>query len=123
LKAKNIKDVHADVDDGIVTLTGSVKLESVRTGLEYTIRHLPNVAGVHNQVVLDPPPINDKTLFGRLSVNLRNAGFDAIRIRAHNGAVTLIGIVRTQRDRNSVIRIAWDTGGVREVFSRLSVAY
>jgi len=29
------KEVHAQVEDGIVTLTGTVRLESSRTGVEY----------------------------------------------------------------------------------------
>lgn len=95
LASETYRNVHAEVEDGIVTLKGTVKLESLRAGLEYKIRHLTNVAGVHNEVLLDPPPVEDKVLFGRVSNKLRDAGFEHIRVRTHYGAVTLIGIVRT----------------------------
>jgi osmotically-inducible protein OsmY len=123
LENEKYKNVHAEVEDGIITLTGTVGLESMRAELEFKVRHLRNVTGVHNEVLLDPPPIEDKVLFGRLANKLRDAGFDQIRIKAHHGAVTLIGTVRTQRERALVVRIAWETDGVREVFSQLSVAY
>ena len=116
------KNIHADVEDGIVTLTGTVELESVRSGLEYRIRHVRHVAGVRNEVLLAPPPLDDKILFGRLAGSLRDAGFDYVRVKVHNGAVTLIGVVRTQRDRIFIIRTVWATDGVREVFPQLSVA-
>jgi osmotically-inducible protein OsmY len=121
LQANSYKNAHADVDDGIVTLSGTVKLESARSGLEYKVRHLPHVAGVRNEILLDPPPRDDKALLGQLSRNLRDGGFDHISIRVHNGAVTLIGTVRSQRERNWILQAAWATDGVREVFPQLSV--
>ncbi len=123
LESDKYRNVTAEVEDGIVTLKGAVELESLRAGLEYKIRHLPNVAGVRNQVLLDPPPVDDKVLFGRISSRLRAAGFEHLRVRTHNGAVTLIGIVRTQRERSLILQATWETDGVREVFSQLSVAY
>jgi osmotically-inducible protein OsmY len=123
LASETYRNVHAEVEDGIVTLHGTVKLESLRAGLEYKIRHLANVAGVHNEVLLDPPPVEDKVLFGRVSNKLRDAGFENIRVRTHNGAVTLVGIARTQRERSLILQATWATDGVREVFSQLSLAY
>ena len=123
LEDRSCKNVHAAVEDGIVTLSGTVTLESVRAALEYRVRHLHNVAGVRNQVLLDPPPVDDKTLLGELSRKLSEAGFETIQIKAHNGAVTLIGTVRTPHERYSVIETAWATDGVREVYPHLSVAY
>lgn len=123
LESEKYKSVHAKVEDGMVTLTGTVQLESLRADLEYKIRHLPNVAGVYNEVLLDPPPVEDKVLFGRISKKLRDAGLEHIRIKVHSGAVTLIGVVRTQREQSLVIQAAWETDGVREVYSQLSVAY
>jgi osmotically-inducible protein OsmY len=123
LESEKYRNVHAEVEDGIVVLKGTVQLESLRAGLEYKIRHLPNVAGVHNEILLDPPPIEDKVLFARVSNKLRDAGFEHVRIRAHNGIVTLIGIVRTQREQSLILQATWETDGVREVLSQLSVAY
>ncbi len=116
------KDVHADVEDGIVTLAGTVELESSRSDIEYKIRRLRHVAGVRNQVVLYPPAPDDQVLFRRLYTRLQEAGYEDIKIKVHNGAVVLTGVVRTQRDRNWAIQLAWLTDGVKEVDPQLSVA-
>ena len=116
------KNVHVAVDDGIVTLTGTVELESSRAELEYKVRHLAHVARVRNQVTLFPPAVPDHALSGRLSTNLRDAGYENVKIKVHNGAVVLTGVVRTERDRERVIQVAWATDGVKEVQPQLSVA-
>src|SRR5438477_9670860 len=43
------KNVHATVEDNIVTLTGTVKLYIDKTDAERHIRHIDHVAGVRNQ--------------------------------------------------------------------------
>lgn len=116
------KNVHVEVDDGIVTLTGTVELESSRADLEYRVRHLSHVARVRNQITLFPPPPPDQVLLGRLSTNLRDAGFENVKIKVHNGGVVLMGIVRTEQDRERVIQVARSTDGVKEVQTQLSVA-
>jgi osmotically-inducible protein OsmY len=123
LQDNNYKNVHAEIEDGVVTLSGTVKLESLRAGLEYKVRHLWNVAQVRNEILLDPPPMADKVLVGQLSRKLREAGFETVQIKAHNGAVTLLGTVRTQRERDRIIQTVWSTDGVREVSLQISLAY
>ncbi len=119
---KEYKNIHADVEDGVVTLTGTVELESSRSEIENSIRHVPHVKGVRNQVVLFPPPVLDQVLLHRLLASLKEAGYEDLKIKAHNGAVVLTGTVRTAQDRNRAIQLAWQTDGVREVQAQLSVA-
>jgi len=116
------KDVHAEVEDGIVTLTGKVELESSRSALKNKIRHIAHVAGVRNQIALFPPPVADEVLLHRLSATLRDAGYGDVKIAVHNGAVVVTGIVRTEKDRNWATQLVWQTDGVREVQAELSVA-
>jgi osmotically-inducible protein OsmY len=115
------KNVHADVEDSIVTLTGTVKLESTRLALEDRVRHLANVGGVRNQVVLDPPVALDQVLFTRLNARLIDAGYEHIGLKVHNGEVILTGAVRTQQERSDVLQIVWATEGVREVQAQLTI--
>jgi osmotically-inducible protein OsmY len=115
------KNVKAVVDDGVVTLTGNVELDSERRTVVTRIRRLPHVEGVDNQIVLSPPAPLDDVLYSRINSRLRNAGYDQVTVHVHEGSVILQGGVRTERDRHSVVQLAWATDGVKEVEAKLSV--
>lgn len=115
------KNVKAVVDDGVVTLTGSVELDSERLTVVARVRRIPHVEEVENQILLAPPAPLDNVLYGRVSRRLRDAGYDQVSVHVHEGAVILQGNVRTERDRHSVVQLAWSTKGVKEVEAKLSV--
>lgn len=116
------KNVKADVDDATVTLTGNVELDSTRRFLVQRARRIAHVNGVQNELVLDPPAMEDKTLYGHVQQQLEDAGFKTLTIKAHEGAVTLSGVVRTEKDRERALQTVRATPGVKEVESRLTVA-
>jgi hyperosmotically inducible periplasmic protein len=121
LSDKDYKDVSVQVEDGIVTLTGSVALDSTRRNLAVQIGHLSHVAGVDNQVVLSPPAPPDQILYGRVMSRLQEAGYGDLTAQVHEGAVVLKGYVRTQRDWSWAREIVMLTPGVKEVETRLSI--
>lgn len=45
--------VTADVVDGVVTLRGSVQLPYQRASAEATVRRVPGVTGVRNDIAID----------------------------------------------------------------------
>jgi osmotically-inducible protein OsmY len=121
LSDKDYKDVSVQVEDGIVTLTGSVALNSTRLNLAVQIGHIPHVAGVDNEIVLSPPAPPDHILYGRVMSRLQEAGYGDVTAQVHNGAVVLKGYVRTQRDWSWAREIVMLTPGVKEVETRLSI--
>jgi osmotically-inducible protein OsmY len=121
LNDKDCKDVQAEVDDGIVVLTGSVVLDSTRRNIAVQVRHIPHVAGVENQLVLSPAAPPDNILYGRVMARLQDAGYEGVTAQVHEGAVILRGNVRTQRDWNSAKQIVILTPGVKEVEARLTI--
>lgn len=121
LSDKDCKDVQAEVDDGMVVLTGSVVLDSTRRNLAVQVRHIPYVAGVENQLVLSPPAPPDNILYGRVMARLQDAGYEGVTAQVHEVAVILRGNVRTQRDWNSAKQIVILTPGVKEVEARLTI--
>jgi len=121
LSDKDYKDVSVQVEDGIVTLSGSVVLDSTRRYLGVQIRHIPHVAGVENQIVLSPPAPPDNILYGRVMSRLRESGYGDLTAQVHEGAVILKGYVRTQRDWAWAREIVMLTPGVKEVEARLSI--
>jgi osmotically-inducible protein OsmY len=118
----NYKNVKSEVSDSVVTLTGSVELPSTRRHLVASIRRIQHVSRVDNDVVLDPPAESDQAVIGRLQQRLEDAGLKGITCRVREGAVTLEGIVRNNRDRERTVRLVKETPGVKEVSSKLTVA-
>lgn len=116
------KNVTVEVEDGIVTLGGSVEVDSTRRNLAVRIRHIDHVGGVENQLVLSPPAPPDNILYGEVQRRLLDAGYNDITIQVHEGAVVLKGIVRTQKDWNAARQIVSLTPGVKEVKASLTIA-
>ena len=121
LSDKDYKDVSVQVEDGIVTLTGSVVLDSTRRNLAAQIRHIPRIAGVDNQIVLSPPAPPDNILYGRVMSRLQESGYGDLTAHVHEGTVILKGYVRTQKDWAWAKEIVLLTPGVKEVEARLSI--
>lgn len=116
------KKVKAEVEDSVVTLTGSVELDSTRRTLVDRVRKIAHVEAVENHLVLDPPAVPDQELYGRVQRNLADAGFDTLKLRVHEGAVTIEGMVADQMQRQRVIELVRRTEGVKEVDARVSFA-
>ena len=121
LSDEDYKNVSVQVEDGIVTLTGSVALDSTRRNLAVQIGHISHVAGVDNELVLSPPAPPDNILYGRVMSRLQEAGYGDVTAQVHEGAVILKGYVRTQRDWAWAKEIVRLTPGVKEVEARLSI--
>ena len=62
------KNVKAVVDDGVVTLTGSVELDSERLTVIARVRRIPHVEDVENEILLSPPAPIDNVLYARISL-------------------------------------------------------
>lgn len=120
--SKDYKNVKAEVEDSIVTLSGDVELHSVRRGLITRVHHIAHVAGVENQIVLAPPAVPDNILSGRVQTQLQDAGYGTLSIQVREGGVTLHGTVRNRHDWDAVRQLVSATPGVKEVEVRLSIA-
>jgi osmotically-inducible protein OsmY len=121
LTDSDYKNVSVQVEDGIVTLTGSVVLDSTRRTLAVQVAHISHVAGVDNHVVLLPPAPPDNILYGRVMSRLQESGYGDVTAQVHEGAVILKGYVRTQRDWSWAKEVVMLTPGVKEVEARLSI--
>src|SRR6476469_2420854 len=117
-----LRNVKSAVDDNVVTLTGSVELDSTRENLSNQVKHIKHVHSVRNELVLDPPAPPDQTLYGRVRQTLADIRLESITFKVHEGAVTLSGIVRNQKERQRAIEMVRTTEGVKEVLSHLTVA-
>jgi osmotically-inducible protein OsmY len=116
--------VQATVDDGWVTLTGSVTWDFQRNAAADAIDHLSGVIGVTNKIVITPsvkPNVIKDAIERALK---RNAEIDAehITVSAEGGDVTLTGQIGTWGQREEAMAAAWNAPGVTSVDNKLVVS-
>lgn len=120
-KNREYTGVTARVEDGIVTLEGTVALYTQRLELERRAKGIRHVAGVLNLVRLEPPAVSDDVLLSRLAERIDETRFPGITYQVHEGWVTVSGKVRDYQTLTALLFIVWETPGVREVDDRVDV--
>lgn len=122
-----LRGVQAAVEDGIVTLTGTVasypdKLEAAKKA------KADHVAGVRNLIEVSAPSIADADLQAKLSKSLAydraewGNVFNVLTLAVKDGVATVGGEVRTPADKDSALATVAHTKGVRDVIDNLKVA-
>jgi osmotically-inducible protein OsmY len=115
--------IKVKVDDGWVTLEGSVNWNYQRVRAEKAVGYLAGVRGVSNQITVTSRPM-PSDLRERIRKALeRQAGreTDRLSITVEEGTVTLKGSVDSWADREDVERAVWDASGVTKVNNKLKV--
>lgn len=113
--------IQFDVDDTIVTLQGTVELESQREALIRQVKALPEVAAIKANIVLYPPAPADDVLYPRVLHRLESLHISKLQISVHEGLVTIAGSVRNEHDQQRILAIAQGTDGVKEIVSQLRI--
>ncbi len=127
-KQEKFRSVTAQVDDGIVTITGEVPLYIDKLNAEKRVRKVKNVDGVRNHVQVGGPAVADQDVQENLANKLRydrvgyGIVFNNLAVGVNNGAVTVTGNVRDYADRDSAIAIVSTTAGVKDVVDEINVA-
>jgi hyperosmotically inducible protein len=114
------------VQDGWITLSGSVDWHYERTAAEDDVRKLTGVQGVTNNIVINNPNVDTSSIRSKIESALkRHAEIQAkaIRVTVQNGnKVVLEGSVFTWDERRAVQNAAWSTPGVAAVDDRLMIS-
>lgn len=112
------------VDQGHVTLTGSVDWAYERQAAVDAVLKIAGVLSVDNQVTLTPPHASAAEIQrGIARAFARNAELpdDQIVVEAEEGRVTLRGTVEFWSERNLAEEIAWKSPGVTSVANHIEV--
>jgi osmotically-inducible protein OsmY len=118
------KHVQATVENGWVTLTGTVTWGFQRNSAEDCVRYLPGVKGVSNNITLTPSAQPTAIKNAIEKALKRDAEIDAenIDVSADGGKVTLAGTVSSFNEREEAETTAWRAPGVTSVENKLAVS-
>src|ERR1700733_1753604 len=116
--------VKVVVNDGWVTLDGTVDWQFQRDAADRCVRYLRGVVGVTNEISIKP---SAKWIDVKIKIEdafRRNADLDARRISVvtSDGRVTLTGTVRTWSERDAAVSSAWAAPGVTRVEDDLVIS-
>jgi osmotically-inducible protein OsmY len=117
-------NVKVVVNDGWVTLDGTVDWQFQRDAADRCVRYLRGVVDVTNEISIKP---SAKWIDVKIKIEdafRRNADLDARRISVvtSDGRVTLTGTVRTWSERDAAVSSAWAAPGVTRVEDDLVIS-
>jgi hyperosmotically inducible protein len=126
-KKNQFRDVKSSVEDGIVTLTGTVDLYQRKLDAAKLARKTANVAGVRNLIAVAGPNVPDAQLEQKLATKLRyvrvgyDNTFDYFALGVKDGVVTVEGADRTGVGRDEALADIANMPGVKDVVANISV--
>ncbi|MGA8765316.1 MAG: BON domain-containing protein [Candidatus Sulfotelmatobacter sp.] len=124
---RQFSDVKSSVEDGIVTLTGTVDLYQRKLDAAKLARKTAKTAGVRNLITVAGPNVPDAQLEKKLATKLRyvRAGydntFDYFALGVKDGVVTVEGQDRTGVGRDEALSDIANMSGVKDVIENIGV--
>jgi osmotically-inducible protein OsmY len=117
--------VQVMVEDGWITLSGTVTWNYQRLDAHESVRLLPGVKGVSNQMMVKPAASAFVVKSDIEAAIKRRAAADAgdIDVSVTGGDVTLSGEVHSWSERQLATHSAWSSPGVVKVVDRMTLAY
>jgi hyperosmotically inducible protein len=124
---KQFSDVKASVEDGIVTLTGTVDLYQSKLDAAKLARKTANAQGVRNLLTVAGANVPDAQLEQKLATKLRyvrvgyDSTFDYFALGVKDGVVTVEGQDRTGIGRDEALADIANMPGVKDVIDNVSL--
>jgi osmotically-inducible protein OsmY len=129
LDNKRYQNVQATVQNGEVTLKGTVAVYADKEDADKRAHHVKKVKGVDNEIEVAGPAIEDIALRDKLAKQLATdrvgygtTVFNSISIGVKNGVVSLSGTVYGPPDKSSAISLVSNTPGVKDIIDDIEVA-
>jgi osmotically-inducible protein OsmY len=120
------KTVDAKVEDGFVTLTGTVDWQYQRDEAEFVASNIADALDVFDDIELKhaTPSAGDVQESIKKAFK-RNAAIDAddLSISTENGTVTINGNVSSWAEHDEALDAAWAAPGVTSVHDEMTVGY
>jgi osmotically-inducible protein OsmY len=127
-EAKQLQNVSSSVEDGIVTLTGTVGLYQDKLDAARKVKKLANVSGVRNDIVVAGETVPDSQLQQKLAKQLAydrigyyDNAFNYVAVSVKDGVVTLSGDTVLDVPKDMALAIVARTPGVKDVVNDVKV--
>ena len=127
LKNKKFSGVQVAVQNGMVTLTGSVPLYADKQDAQKNVGKVKNVVSVVNDIQVQAGESTDQQLADKIGKQLAydrvgyGNAFNAITASVQNGVVTMGGHALGPVAKDSALNIAKRTPGVTNVIDKIQV--
>ncbi len=124
---RQFDEVRSSVEDGIVTLTGTVDLYQRKLDAARLARKTASVQGVRNLITVAGPNVPDEQLEQKLARKLTyvrtgyDSTFDYFALGVKDGVVTVEGQDRTGVGRDEALADIYNQPGVKDVIVNISV--
>src|SRR5215471_13544475 len=129
LASKNqFSNVKASVEDGIVTLTGTVDLYQRKLDAGKLAKKIQNAQGVRNLITVAGASVSDEQLEQKLATKLTyvregyDSTFNYFALGVQDGVVTLEGQDRTGVGHDEAMADIANMPGVKDVIDRVTIA-
>jgi hyperosmotically inducible protein len=126
--AKQLQSVSSSVEDGIVTLTGTVALYQDKLDAAKKVKKLANVTGVRNQIAVAGENVPDSQLQKKLARQLAydrvgyfDNSFNYLALSVKDGVVTMSGDTMWDVPKDDALAIVARTPGVKDVVNDVRV--
>ena len=126
--AKQLQSVNSSVEDGIVTLTGTVGLYQDKLDAAKKVKKLADVTGVRNDIAVAGETVPDGVIQQKLAkkvaydrVGYRDNAFNYVAVSVKDGVVTLSGDTVWDVPKDSALAIVARTPGVKDVVNVVKV--
>lgn len=128
LSNSKFNDVHGSVQNGIVSLSGTVDVYNDKAAADKKAHHLKNVAAVQNEIQVRSREVSDHDLQQKLAkaitydrMGYGTTTFNAISVNVQNGVVTLGGHAYGPMDKQTAVIETGSTPGVKDVIDNIDV--
>ena len=122
-------NVKSSVEDGIVTLTGTVDLYQDKLDAAKAAKKQKNVQGVRNLITVAGPAVGDEQLHEQLAKKLYydrvgwyDSAFNYYTLSVKDGVATIGGETYNDVGRDSALAIAYRMPGVKDVVNEIKVS-
>jgi hyperosmotically inducible periplasmic protein len=122
-------NVKSDVEDGIVTLTGTVEIYQDKLDAAKAAKKQKNVQGVRNLITVAGPAVSDEQLHEQLAKKLYydrvgwyDSAFNYYTLSVKDGVATIGGETYNDVGRDEALAIAYRMPGVKDVVNEIKTS-